>query len=693
MFLTSLAIGQVVILPECPIPILTKSKIQTNSIQRSSGNRTVGVGNGTAALGAVLFMETFGAGLAGDGANGAWTTNGLDGTGTVDPDAIWEYRGVGTSPDNTVGSRGAYSGQTGIIASPTVANGFFIFDSDFLDNAGVAGAFGTGLSPTPHESWLVSPSFSTMGATDVSINFNTYFRRFQGDAYVLLSIDGGATWGDSVVIFDTDFGVNLASSEGKAIDTKVNFIANQANVRIAFYFDGITNGDGYYFVMIDDVVISESPDHNMALDGSFYRTSNDTGSTVYYSMVPIMVAALDTIQFSGNVTNQGGMDQTNVMYHNAYSTPNGTTITLSSVGVSVASGASDSLVVTTDVVLDQGVGMYSWAYSVSADSTDDVPANNFADSVFVEVTDSTFALDRNADGDSWYGAGSSFEIGPLFTIYDTVKATSISVRLGSGSLNNETFSVYLYKRDSVGDFIFMTAKEFMTYDSTLYAGQLMDIAIPETLLEPGQYLVTFKTYDDKIYFPRSLVDADPQMVFVAPSDGGTWYSTSAIPVVRLNVTDDLNVVVCDMYVDVYRIGNGVYKAFVNRGTPPYSYLWDNGDTTITSGFFCVTVTDSNLCTTHGCPLGSVNELPIKGDISIIPNPNRGTFQLDLEGVKAGAYSVKVMSLIGQTVYQNTVAVNGNYNENISISNLESGVYFMEIANTNSEKSVIRFVVK
>ncbi|MFT6324038.1 MAG: hypothetical protein ACJAWO_001596, partial [Halieaceae bacterium] len=557
---TAFAFGQVANVAPSTHKLLQKNGSEQKTEAGTTISTTRAAGNGTSALGATIFTETFGAGLAGDGSNGAWTSNGKDGSGVTDPDAVWEYRGTATTPDNTVGSRGAYMVAQTPISSPSAANGFFIYDSDFLDNAGVQGAFGTGDSPTPHESWLVSPAFSTVGSSDIVINFNTYFRRFQGDAYVLLSIDGGTTWGDSVTIMDTDFGVNLASGVSDEVNSKVNFMANSANCKIAFYFDGITNGDGYYFVTIDDVVIAEAPDNNLSFDGNYYRTQIDTGSTLYYSMVPAVLAALDTIQFSANISNKGAIDQTNTHFLNNISTPAGM-MAWSSDSITSISGANDSLVIAQELVLDAGIGSYYWASSVlSADSTDDIPLDNGTDTVFVDVTDSTYARDFNANGNSWYGAGSSFEIGPLFDIYDTVKATSVTLAVGTQSTPGEAISIYIYDGTLTTP---IASREFITLTAA-EIGVLATFEIPEVLLVPGQYIVTFKTYSDAVTFPRSPVDADDQTVFVDPSAGGTWFFTAAIPVVRLNVSTDLWV--CDLSASALQTGNNAALASATGGT-------------------------------------------------------------------------------------------------------------------------------
>ena len=695
---TALAFGQVGSVAPSTHKLLAKDAGQGLTVAPTptvSKNRAAG--NGTAALGATLFTETFGAGLAGDGTNGAWSTNGTV-SGTPDPDAVWEFRGTGTTPDNTTGSRGAFAGSGAPIVSPTATNGFFIFDSDFLDNGGSPTGSGTGIAPAPHKGWLESPTFSTVGSNDIVINFNTYFRRYVGTAYVLLSNDGGATWGDSVTIFDNTWGVNLASATDLVINNKVNHIANTANAKIAFFFDGETesgsSGPGYYFAMVDDIVIAEAPDNNLSLDGNYYRTQIDTGSTLYYSMVPVALADLDTIQFSANVSNKGGVTQPNTRFINNATGPTSGTTAMTSNMVNLASGLSDSLIIAQELVLDEGVGSYSWAYSVMSDSTDDVPSDNVLDTVFVDVTDSTYARDFNAGGNSWYGAGSSFEIGPLFDIYDTVKATSVSVMVGDQSVAGEAISIYIYDGSLTTP---IASREFITLTAA-DIGVVSTWSIPEVLLIPGQYIVTFKTYSDQVFFPRTPVDADDQTVFVDPSAGGTWFFTAAIPVVRLNVSTDLWV--CDLSASALQTGNNAALCTASDGTAPYSYLWSNGATTadisgVNPGTYTVTVTDDSACTAGASVdiVTGIIEAGIAGDISLYPNPNNGEFRLNLENVDNGTYNVAVRNMLGQNVYQEVINVTGSYESNVSLNNMKNGMYFMEITNSNEEKSVIRFIVK
>ncbi len=152
--------------------------------------------NGTEAI---LWQENFSGGIP-----ATWTNVGYNGFGTVQPNCLWEYRGPNTTPDNTIASRGAYwSGAS--ITSPTVSNGFAIYDSDYLDNAGVAGNFGNGIAPGPNIAILTTNVINLTNEPFVQLSMYSLFRTLGSHATyqkskVAFSTNGGLTWPDTIVL-------------------------------------------------------------------------------------------------------------------------------------------------------------------------------------------------------------------------------------------------------------------------------------------------------------------------------------------------------------------------------------------------------------------------------------------------------------------------------------------------------------
>jgi hypothetical protein len=95
---------------------------------------------------------------------------GINATAVPDTVGVWEYRGTNTTPAANQGPRGAYKGTAIAIQSPTRANGFMIFDSDWLDNNGTAGAFGLGRFPSPHRGMLISPMLDLTSFSGLNLN-------------------------------------------------------------------------------------------------------------------------------------------------------------------------------------------------------------------------------------------------------------------------------------------------------------------------------------------------------------------------------------------------------------------------------------------------------------------------------------------------------------------------------------------
>ncbi len=78
------------------------------------------------------------------------------------------------------------------------------------------------------------------------------------------------------------------------------------------------------------------------------------------------------------------------------------------------------------------------------------------------------------------------------------------------------------------------------------------------------------------------------------------------------------------------------------------------------------------------------------EVVVYPNPNNGTFFLNIGSQKAEVYQVKVVNLIGQSVWSETLTANAK--REIDLSAAPKGVYFVQIEFGN-EKVVKRVVLQ
>lgn len=195
----------------------------------------------------------------------AWTALSVsDGNGS--PGAAYWVR-------NTTGySAGAYWGGTTPVGSASQANGVAIFDSDFLDNAGVPLNFGNGTSPSPHRGELISPRIDLTGYsnTALAIKAFAFYRNFGINTLGFgISTDDGATW------TEVDFRATLPNTtQGIAsaiFPTATNGVANLTQCRIKLIFDG-----DYYFAIIDDIRIETALEY----DASIGTGNNDNNLTI-----------------------------------------------------------------------------------------------------------------------------------------------------------------------------------------------------------------------------------------------------------------------------------------------------------------------------------------------------------------------------------------------------------------------------
>jgi hypothetical protein len=91
-------------------------------------------------------------------------------------------------------------------------------------------------------------------------------------------------------------------------------------------------------------------------------------------------------------------------------------------------------------------------------------------------------------------------------------------------------------------------------------------------------------------------------------------------------------------------------------------------------------------TTNNKPLPAVSQ-----GLRVYPNPSDGLFTIALDKVE-GAFSVKVVSLLGNTVYSFNGDSNGRLLKSMDLNNLPSGVYLLNLT-TGTKQFNQRIVIR
>ncbi len=145
---------------------------------------------------------------------------------------------------------------------------------------------------------------------------------------------------------------------------------------------------------------------------------------------------------------------------------------------------------------------------------------------------------------------------------------------------------------------------------------------------------------------------------------------------------------------------GELTVFATGGVEPYSYLWDDpaGQTTQTAVgldpgvIFTVTVIDANGCITSGESQVTVSTKSISSlnEYSIVPNPNNGSFSVQLNFDYNEQVEVEVLDITGRVVERaSRELTSGNFEFNLNST--AAGVYFVRIT-AGAESLTERIIV-
>lgn len=464
--------------------------------------------------------------------------------------AAWEYRGPGTNPSNVIGTRGSClpAGSLGgdPIASPTAANGFMIFDSNYWDDAeGPCGSFGTGSAPGPHLATLTSPSLDLSASPNVGIEFYQYHKNFQAATTIQASIAGGE-W---VEIFTNTTPLNNGSTPLNDYQRKnvSSFIGGQADVRLRFSFDG-----NYYFWMIDDIALFELSENNLVLQETSYgdfNPDNPDHITGYefmeYSQYPVSMPPL--LKLSGKVANYGYANQTNVALNTLIFDNDGSTVLFD------ADDSADNLAPEGIDVFRPGtyqlpaeMGNYELNYSVVQTEEESEPEDNVMERN-VEITEFVYSRDRLETNGIYFPPAIfddvSYEVGNMFVITGENQAChSVSAGVSVGSTIGSPLYAAIYKLDVEGG---LTTEEIamsnvVPLEASAYNTigtnhvQVIPFNSPVELDKDSVYLVVVGAEEgpNNVLFPLS--GTSPNLTSFVRYEPNTWFYLVRTPLVRMN---------------------------------------------------------------------------------------------------------------------------------------------------------------
>jgi len=587
-----------------------------------------------------------------DFANGipsTWTNAGFDvdpATGNFNPNplCLWEYRGPNTTPSNGTGSRGAYASPNDPILSPSTGNGFIIFDSDWLDNNGIAGAFGTGNSASPHYGTLTTDTIDLSGYPGVQLEMSSYARTFFGDFYVAVSGDGGLTFPDTVEFHPT-LAVNGSTDNGAIVAANIsNTAGGSANVVLQIIFDGIpgnANGNGYYFWCIDDISISEIPANSFKFtdwQGAPERDVIYPANHPRYGNPQVNQAAQLPVSFDCNVLNFGSADQYNVRLNvDIIDDSNGSVVTtLQSPAIPVlASGDTGTYVDLTTATswTPSAVGVYNAVYYVTSDS---VNADTPYDTTTFRVNDLTHAADFSTLDNTIGIVQGVLGLAQAFTFPSDVDTNGYvaidQISMYISSISDTTGSIIVEVYDTAG-FAYgagggpvgapFSVKAFPLNSSNIGRLSAIDMTTngrPLVLPANRGYLVVVNLLSTSgfINIGNDQTVAQPAGVIGMLYNDGSWYSGFSNSRILSNLVIRMRVV----------RGIGLEEAAMKQNS-----------------------------------------------ISMFPNPSTNgmvSFELGL----GGNYNIEVTTLTGQRVYAETVSVNGGEVLERNFSDLQKGAYLV-----------------
>jgi hypothetical protein len=384
------------------------------------------------------------------------------------------------------------------------------------------------------------------GNNQVSIQFQQYGARFNDLQEIQISTDGVTftTVGNNLdkTVLSAAGGSAYANPDTKIINLATFLPSTPSPIWIRFSwttnFPGSATNPNVWITYgwyIDDVKIVTNPTNDLSVTGNYWGAVG----LPYYQIPDEQVSE---IGFSADVFNGGVNTQNNVKLNiNA----NNGAWTGSSAPVSIASLDTATLELATFYTPPATIGTISITRTITADSTDDIPANNALANVDFAITDFIYARDNGTPAGSTTNGTDGFEVGNLFDIFQDATLKAVNIRLPGGAngatVGTEVF-VKLYSLDpTTGDFVFESESMPLAIQSNnLNTNLVMELEPYIDVTAGATYLVVAGSYSAGLRVSNAG-KSEPQTSFFLDMADNTWYYTTNTPMVRMNFDPILSV--------------------------------------------------------------------------------------------------------------------------------------------------------
>lgn len=424
--------------------------------------------------GAIIWSEDF---------SGGWPSGWI----TIDSSGIcpWRY--------STDGSWGYFNGNNGAsgaaaIQSSTGTDGFLICDPDSANN--VTYGQPSGANYQYLASYFEIPPINCSANSSVILEFEQNFRYNNSVSLNVLVSTDSVNWTG----YDVSNGQanNTESADPDLVTLNLSSVAaNQPKVHIRIGWNARV-----YFWMIDDMVLREGNDNDLANLSGYWETGAEL---LDYYQTPL--SQLTPITFKGSYTNIGNNGIPNVSQEINVDFGGSSVYSASSTPDTSIVAMIDSVTIPGTYTPASGIGTYDLTWTVSsADSTDSNSGDN-ATMRDLMVTDMVYARDNGVAtgsiGNFSSNAGQTFKIGNLFETFGDDSFCWVDVGVSSDATNDgQIIYAEVYRWNPVGGAfeIVETTDDYVIQNAdlgTVVSLQLfttVDVTVGETyLVVAGHY--------------------------------------------------------------------------------------------------------------------------------------------------------------------------------------------------------------